>query len=93
MLLTINDACTLADVIRAAQGNQTLVRLLDNGNLLSGTARAICKSPEGGFLSSDDDVREGYLWVTTFGGMEQWWPMAEVIELVQSGEIALNYRA
>ena len=93
MILNITDACTIADIIRAAQGNQPVTRLLENGNILGGTARAICETPSGGFLSHDQDVREGYLWVTTQGGLEQWWPMAEVIELVQSGELALNYRA
>ena len=92
MSLTITDACTLADVIRAAQGNQPLARLQDNGEVLGGTARAICSSPSGGYLSGDQDVREGFLWVTTQSGWEQWWPIREVVALVQAGELALNYR-
>jgi hypothetical protein len=93
MILNITDACTIADIVRAAQGNQPVTKVLNDGSLVGGTARAICKSEGGGFLSGDDDVREGYLWVTTTMGFEQWWPMQEVITLVQSGELALNYRA
>jgi hypothetical protein len=91
MLLNIVDACTIADIIRAAQGNQPVVKLLDDGNLLSGTARAICSNDRGSFLARGEDVRDGFLWVTTHGGMESFWPMREVIPGVQAGTYALNY--
>jgi hypothetical protein len=91
MILNITDACTIADIIRAAQGNKPVTRLLEDGTPVCGTARAI--THEGGaFLSAKDDVRDGYLWMTMHSGFEQWWPVKEVITLVQSGEIALNYR-
>ena len=94
MLLNINDACTIADIVRTAQGNQPVTRLLDGGRVISGTARAIVKDDSGAsFLGATDDVRDGYLWVTTVMGFEEFWPMSEVMELVGSGELALNYRA
>jgi hypothetical protein len=91
-VLSVSNACTIADILRAAQGNQPVTRLLENGQVVVGTARAITHEG-GGFLGADDDVREGFLWMTMGSGFEQWWPMSEIVPLVQSGEIALNYSA
>lgn len=89
-VLNISDAVTIADILRVAQGNKPVTRLVEGGALVSGTARAITHEG-GGFLGANDDVREGFLWVTTHTGFEQWWPVAEMVPLVQAGEIALDF--
>src|SRR4029077_20883413 len=89
-MLTLGDACVIADIVRCAQGNQPVTWMAENGSLITGTARAI--THEGGaLLHNDTDVRDGYLWISA--GMEFFIPMREVMERVPEGTFALNYRA
>lgn len=92
-VLTINEVVTIAAILRAAQENQPVAFVADNGQVLDSTARAICACEGGGFLGGKEEVRDGYLWVTTASGFERWIPMREVIERVADGTIALCYRA
>lgn len=91
-VLTINDACTIADIVRCVQGCQPITRLLDGGDVVTGTARSI-GDEHGNFLARGDDVRDGFLRVTTSMGFEEFWEMAMVMDEVECGTIALNYRA
>jgi hypothetical protein len=58
---------------------------------ITGVARAVCKDKTGAaFLSNEDDVRDGYLWLS--GNLEHFLPVRECLHMIREGEMALNYR-
>jgi hypothetical protein len=86
-VLTMGDACTLADIIRAAQGGKRVRWLVDSGDVMEGVARSIGDT-DGTFLRAGQDVRDGYLRISaTF---EHYLPVAEVIAKCQAGEFAID---
>jgi hypothetical protein len=71
-------------VTYAVDGSKVARAIIDaNGRMdtiVMGIARAIVHSPDNpGFLGDDDDVRDGYLWVTTENGWEAFWPVRELV--------------
>lgn len=86
-VLTIGDTMSLYTITHAAVHKAKVARLLDSGDVVNGTARAITDD-HGNFLSRDVDIRDGFLWVTTAGGMEVFWSVAELLPLVASTEFA-----
>ena len=59
------------------------VRWLDDesGDVLEGVARHIVISPDGaGFLSADDDIRDGYLRIS--GTFEHFIPVPDVLRMI-----------
>lgn len=84
-VLTISDAIAIGQIADMASRCAKVARLMDDGNVIYGTARSI-GDERGMFLSSSDDVREGFLRVTTQGGFEAFWPIADLVPLVQSTE-------
>lgn len=86
--LTVTDATRLATIIEAAIHNWTVARLMPASTLLVvGTARCV-GDQNGCTLSKDEDIRDGYLRVTTDGGFEAFWPIAELIPEVGTTFIA-----
>lgn len=93
--LTGYDACTLADLVRAAQGNQRVARLMPEGTnaaglVIVGTARCI-GDENGNFAGRDDDIRDAFMRVTTLSGFEAFWPMSDLIKEHQQFTFITNY--
>jgi hypothetical protein len=87
-VLTIGDANDLQTILRAAQQCAKVARAMGGGDVVYGTARSI-GTASGAFLTSDEDVREGFLRVTTQAGMEAFWPVRELMREAGTGEFAL----
>jgi hypothetical protein len=65
-------------------------RALDNGDVIYGQARSIGRT-DGAFLPAGEDVRAGYLRVTTRGGFEAFWPVSELVFEYLDGVFVLDY--
>lgn len=82
-VLTIGDVIALANIIRYAQGERRVVRIMPDGGpnageILRGTARSI-GNDRGNFLATGEDVRDAYLRVTLDTGWEAFWLIGELI--------------
>lgn len=93
--LTGTDACSLADIVRAAQGNVRVARLMPEGTnaaglIVKGTARSI-GDLNGAFAGRNDDIRDCHLRVTTESGFEAYWLVADLIREHQGNTFITNY--
>lgn len=86
--LNMYTAVQIATALGWAQRCSRLTWLDDSNNIVTGTARHICRNEDGHFTSSTDDVRDCFLRITTTGGFEWFAPMAKILELLDSGSIA-----
>lgn len=86
-ILTMADLVALERIAHAAQTTAKVARATPDGDILYGTARSIGDS-RGNFLKPGRDVRGAYLRVTSRSGFERFWPVAELMPLVHSGEFA-----
>lgn len=87
--LTIPDAINLNTVLEAAQQSARVVWFHDDQPFY-GTARHIVKSPENyGFLSRDEDVRDGHLRITAQSGFDLTLPVSELMEQAARGEFLI----
>jgi hypothetical protein len=86
--LSIAKACQIQTILRAAQGTLRVRWLTANNDLLEGTARAICVREGGGFCGPEDDLRDGFLWIS--GTFEHWLPVRDVMDMIGRGEFALD---
>jgi hypothetical protein len=77
-LLTLTDALAVAELISYAQRNAKVARLTEGGRVVYGTARSI-GDQRGNFLLNTEDVRDGYLRVTSRIGVEYFWPVRELM--------------
>jgi len=84
-ILTMRDLVALEVIATAAERCARVARVLPSGTPVYGTARSI-GNDRGAFLGRDEDVRDGYLRVTTREGFETFWPVRELMPLVHSGE-------
>jgi hypothetical protein len=82
--LSVHDTVLLCEIVHAAQGCNKIARLID-GYVIYGTARAV-SDVNGNFLPPTVDIRDGYLRVTTQGGMEAFWPVSELMAQVATAE-------
>lgn len=87
--LTEHDVRNLAALGDAVLHGQPITRLSPDGDVTTKIARAFAHDG-GGFLTAKDDIRDGFVWVS--GLTEEWWPVAELIEGMDQGTVALNYR-
>ena len=92
-LLTIGRAITLGSLLDACAHSYPATWLADgDGPIVSGTLRAIVKDDRGSsFMTSNTDVRDGYVWVS--GTFEHFIPVRDVLDWIEAGTFALNYRA
>lgn len=82
-ILTVGQAVTIGRILDACQRQVPVTWLTESGDIMSGTIRNV-------EVSRGQDVREGRVRVSaTF---EHWFPMADVIRMVDAGEFALDYR-
>lgn len=86
--LNIRAATHIATVLGWAQRCDTLTWLLDNGQLVTGTARHICTNDNGGFAGQNDDVRDCYLRITAVNGFDWFAPIPELLDRLDAGTIA-----
>jgi hypothetical protein len=85
--LTLSATVRLAVIIGWAQRNTRLRWLDERGDIATGTARSI-GDERGNFLTATDDVRDGFLRITTSAGWEWFVPIAEVLARVEQETIA-----
>ena len=75
----------------AARGARVRWLASDGYTILEGTARHIVQSPDNfGFLGGDQDVRDGYLRITSVTGMEHAVPVRRLMALVDGGGFAVD---
>jgi hypothetical protein len=91
-ILTISDAVRLGIVCEAAERKYPVARVLESGLVVFGTARSI-GDRDGNFATRTMDVRDCFLRVTTKSGLETYWPIAELMNEVNTGEFVANYRS
>lgn len=85
--LTVSDLTSLSIIAQAAERSARVRWLLDEGEVAEGVARAITHD-DGGFLSSGDDVRDAYLWVS--GVTERWLPVSSLVNGVRMGIVSFD---
>lgn len=87
--LTISQATYLATLLTACQSNARVKWAVDGDTdrILDGVARAITHEG-GGFLSRDEDVRDGYVWIS--GTFEHWLPVRDVLDLMAQYLFVVN---
>lgn len=86
-LLGRNEVLALCGILNAAIETAKVARLMPNGDVVYGIARAITDEHMN-FLPGSTDIRDGYLWVTTQSGMEANWPLSELIPQFDRHEFA-----
>jgi hypothetical protein len=87
-VLTVQDACALADIVRAAQGNKPVARLF-NGHVVHGTARNICRR-DGCLAEATDDVRDLFLRVRSLTGLEHFWRVGVLMEELSTSTFGIE---
>jgi hypothetical protein len=87
--LTTSDVQGLAMVLDAAGRSARVARAIDNGAVVYGTARTI--GDNYGAATPEVDFRDRYLWVTTTGGMEVFWPVSTLAREALTGLFVVDY--
>jgi len=85
--LTVRTLVYLADLAGACQRTERVRWLLEGGVVAEGTARCFAHQG-GGFLNSDEDVRDAYVHIS--GNGEIWLPVSDVLALMERGEFAIG---
>jgi hypothetical protein len=89
--LSLTDAGRLADIIRGVEAKAKVGRLV-GGEVVRGEIRAVHESAARPYFPGPGvDVRNCCLWVTLRMGMEVWWPIAELMPEVSTGEFVIGY--
>lgn len=79
----------IADVVRAAEHNATVARLID-GNVIVGTARSV--GDDRGCALHRADVETLFLRVTSLAGFEHFWPVADLATERRAGLFVPDYQ-
>jgi hypothetical protein len=87
-ILTPDTVEALGAIVAAWRTGAKVARVTDRG-VIKGTARMI--GDTNGSRAWSDDIRDCHLRVTTVGGWEEFWPIAELIPEVASGEFVVGY--
>jgi hypothetical protein len=87
--LTLHALRQLAALADCVYAGQPITRELPGGTVVTGVGRAFTRDG-GGFLGPEEDVRDGYVHVS--GITEQWWPVADLLDGIGNGTVALNYQ-
>ena len=85
--LTMHDLTCLQIVAGAAERCAKVRWLNESGDILDGVARSI-GDEQGNFLRSDEDVRDGYLRISST--FEYFLPVTEVMEMVSRGAFGID---
>ena len=89
--LNVDQAVALGAVVNAVQRKAKVARLIENGDVVIGTARSV-GDINGAYAASHEDVRDCYLRVTAVAGFECFWPIRQLIEDYSTGVLVLNYK-
>jgi hypothetical protein len=84
----------LAQVLDAAAKTNKVARVIDDLPTVYGHARNVVGDADGGpvrSLAGLDDARTLYLRVTTQGGQEVFWPIAELAAEIELGRFSPDY--
>ena len=92
MILTLNDAQAVAEILRAVQGGKKITQLVEGGNIRVGTLRSV-GDERGNFLRSDEEVRTAFVRITWASGFDQFVPFSQLMTEYQTSTIALDYDA
>jgi len=88
--LTISVLTALGTIADAAMRSEFVTWSPDQGEtIFQGTARSI-GDERGMFLAHDQDVRDGFLRITSVTGMEHFIPIMELVIMVQEGAFAVG---
>lgn len=90
-ILSIADAVSIGAIIGAVHHDSKVARLMSSGDVIVGIPRSIGDS-RGAFLASGEDVRDGFLRVTSTTGWEHFWPMSDLIREHQATTFVLGYQ-
>lgn len=82
---TLRDFAALEPIVAAAQSTGRVRRLLDNGSVMSGTARSL-GDENGNFARDGEDIRDLFLRITADSGFEYFLPVGGLMEQVLRGE-------
>jgi hypothetical protein len=85
--LTMHDLIALETIGSVASASSRVRWLLDSGDIAEGTARSI-GDERGNFLRSDEDIRDGYLRITSVQGFDYFLPVTDLMKMVHAGEFA-----
>ncbi len=88
--LSLSDAIALGAVCDAAIRCAPVARATDGGDVVYGLARSVGGAGEA-FLPAGEDVRAGYLRVTTRTGYETFWLVSELVSEYHAGLFVLDY--
>lgn len=86
-LVTLDDLHALSEITDACIHGYRVARLMESGEVLEGVARSI-GDERGNFLRRDEDVRAGYLRVSSM--FEHFWPIRELMPLVKRSEFVVR---
>lgn len=86
-IVSVADVHALAEIVHAAIDSKPVRWVNDAGDLNEGTARAISHHG-GGFLTDDDDVRDGFLHISAGG--EYWLPVPRLVDMLRRGEFVVQ---
>ena len=92
MILTLNDAQAVGEILRAVQGGKKITQLVEGGNIRVGTLRSVGDT-RGNFLRGDEDVRMAFVRITWASGFDQFVPFSQLMTEYQNSTIALDYDA
>lgn len=90
-VLTVAQLTRLGMIAEAVEQGRRIARLLPDGEIEWGIARAFTHDG-GGFLSGADDVRDGFIWVSAGNRLsERWWSVSDLLLAFDRGEVSLGY--
>lgn len=91
--LNVHDLTVLGMIGEAIDNSRMIARWDATSNVPEyGMARAFAHDG-GGFLTRDDDVRDGCVWVSAGNRYtERWWPVADLMAGFDRGEVSLDYQ-
>jgi hypothetical protein len=92
-ILTLSEAVSLASVIDSAIHGRKVARVRESApdGVIYGTARSV-GDENGNSARNKVDVRDCFLRVTTVGGWDEFWPMAELVSELPGGTFCADAR-
>lgn len=93
-LLNVSDVVALGTIINACGVRKVRWLDEDTNDLREGVSRSLVRTEDPGspFLSGEDDMRDGFLRITTWTG-EITMPVRKVMEMVKTGHFVVEDEA
>lgn len=87
--LTMSQLGQLQTIAEAAQTNARVRWLNAHSDVMEGTARSIGHE-DSTFLGTDEDVRDGFLRITSVMGFDHYLSVTGLMAMVERGEFAID---